>query len=714
MSFQKYLERTPIFNSLPPATVCRVLLVAAVFLAYLPALNGGFVWDDDSWTSHLLPFFQGFSGLGAIWSHPTTLQQYYPLTGTTFWLDFQTWNFWTPPYHLENILLHSVSAFLFWRLLLRLQVPGAWLAAWLFALHPVMVESVAWITERKNVLSLALYLGTLLAYDRFAPWVERGDDQSKTDQPDTPPAQRPVFYLLALALFLGALLAKTTAFPLPAVILLLVWWKRGRVKLKRDVVPALPFFVVAVAMCFLTAWLEKTHVGAQGEDFHLNFSERCLIAGHVPWFYLGKLLWPVNLCFVYPRWQPDPHLWWQWLYPALTVGALLALWLAQRLIGRGPATAALYFVGTLFPVLGFISAYGMRYSFVWDHWVYLSSLGFFALVEVLIVRLANWLHQTTMVYGLAVLMLSGLGVLTWHQAGMYSNVDVLWGTTLARNPNCWMAHFNWGTSLLNRNQADEAIRHFELGLKLKSDIGATYNLGVALAAQRKPDEAILSYQRAIELDPKFAPAHYNLGVVLATQGKLAEAIQQYEVVLQLKPDFAPAHYADFASAYYQLGLKLAAQEHLDEAIRNYQRGVELNPDNADVHFNYGIALGRKGQFAEAAIQYQAAMKSDLSTAGAQNDLAWTLATSTEAEMRNGAEAVRFAESACDLTHYSEPMFIGTLAAAYAEAGRFDEAVTTAQKASALAGQKGDTKLQEKNQQLLELYRAHKTYLDAPR
>lgn len=712
MSFQKYLERIPILNSLPPAPLGRALLIATVFLVYLPALNGGFVWDDDAWTAHLLPVFQSISGLVTIWSHPTTLQQYYPLTGTTFWLDFQMWSFWTLPYHLENILLHLVSVFLFWRLLLRLQVPGAWLAAALFALHPVMVESVGWITERKNVLSLALYLGSLLAYERFAPWVEPKPGTSDTS-PDVTPGERTRSYMLALFFFLGALLAKTTAFPLPAVILLLVWWKRGCFNWRRDVVPTLPFFAIAIVMCLLTAWLEKTHVGAQGEDFNLTGPQRCLIAGHAPWFYLGKLLWPTNLCFVYPRWQPDPHVWSQWIYPVLTIGGLLILWLAQRRIGRGPATAAFYFIGTLFPVLGFISAYGMRYSFVWDHWVYLSSLGFFALVAALISLAAERLHQTTVIYGLAILMLSGLGLLTRHQSGMYADMDTLWGTTLARNPDCWMGHFNWGTSLMNRGRADEAIQHFELGLKLKADVGANYDLGVALAAQGKPDEAVQAYQRAIQIDTDFAPAHYNLGSVLVTQGKLAEAIQQYEVVLRLKPDFAPAHYADMAVAYYKSGLAQAALGHWDEAIHNYQQAIQLNPDNADVHLSYGIALGRKGQITEAVAQYQAAMKSDLSTAAAQNDLAWTLAVSTETELRDGAEAVRFAEGACDLTHYSEPLFIGTLAAAYAEAGRFDEAATAAQKASQLAGQKGDTKLQEKNQQLSELYRAHKTYRDAP-
>ena len=263
--------------------------------------------------------------LHLIWFQPTALQQYYPLTGTTFWLDYQLWKFWTLPYHVENVLLHALAALLFWRLLLRLQVPGAWLAAALFALHPVMVESVAWITERKNVLSLVLYLGALLAYLRYAQGVTGGGWRVAGGTPsqclgaaDRSHAARvtghgsrdtrhsTLFYGLAFVLFLCALLAKTTTFSLPAVILLIGWWKRGQIRWRADVLPTLPFFALALGLCAVTAWLEKYHVGAQGSDFALTFPQRCLIAGRAFWFYLGKLLWPANLCFVYPRWQPDP------------------------------------------------------------------------------------------------------------------------------------------------------------------------------------------------------------------------------------------------------------------------------------------------------------------------------------------------------------------------------------------------------------------------
>ena len=262
-----------------------------------------------------------------MWFQPTALQQYYPLSGTTFWLDYQLWKFWTTPYHVENVLLHALAALFFWRLLLRLQVPGAWLASALFALHPVMVESVAWITERKNVLSLVFYLGALLAYLRYAQGVTSGEWRVTSKCQVTGTAELPLrparhlsrayrrrwrrlhpslFYGLAFVLFLCALLAKTTTFSLPAVILLIGWWKRGQIRWRADVLPTLPFFALALGLCAVTAWLEKYHVGAQGSDFALTFPQRCLVAGQAFWFYPGKLFWPANLCFVYPRWQPNP------------------------------------------------------------------------------------------------------------------------------------------------------------------------------------------------------------------------------------------------------------------------------------------------------------------------------------------------------------------------------------------------------------------------
>ena len=359
-SFFKAINDNPISNSeqrlgtsarfVGESWLKGLLLVVAVFLAYQPALQGKFVWDDDSWTTKLSGLLGDWSGLWLMWCKPTALQQYYPLTGTTFWLDYQFWGFRTLPYHVENVLLHAFAALLFWQLLRRLQVPGAWLAGAILALHPVMVESVGWITERKNVLSLPLFLGALLAYGRFTRfWKADPDPASAADHS---PTRCRWAYALSFLLFLAAMLAKATAFSLPAVILLIGWWKRGRIRWRADVLPTLPFFALALALGLGTAWLEKNHVGATGPEWTITFPERCLIAGRALWFYVGKLFWPANLCFVYPRWHLDAGSFRQWIYPVAAIGMLLALWFGRARIGRGPAAAVYYFVGTFFRCWG--------------------------------------------------------------------------------------------------------------------------------------------------------------------------------------------------------------------------------------------------------------------------------------------------------------------------------------------------------------------------
>ncbi len=713
-----------------------LLLVAATLLAYWPALHGGFIWDDDSWTTKIIGLLRDTAGLRLIWFQPTALQQYYPLSGTTFWLDYQLWKFWTLPYHVENVLLHALAALLFWRLLRRLQLPGAWLAAALFALHPVMVESVAWITERKNVLSLVFYLGALLAYERYAPWVTGTGETTTVPDSSRDTRHASLFYWLALVLFLGALLAKTTTFSLPAVILLMGWWKRGQIRWRADMLPTLPFFALALGLCAVTAWLEKNHVGARGADFVLTFPQRCLVAGQAFWFYLGKLFWPANLCFVYPRWQPDPGVWWQWLYPATALGVLFTLWLARGRIGRGPVTALFFYVGTLFPVLGFMNAYGMRYSFVWDHWVYLSALGIIALVAALVARVGELLRRPAVVYGFAAIVLPVLALLSWRQAGKYTDLETLWRDTLVRNPDCWLAQNNLGLLLEDRGRIEEAMEHYHKAIEINpnyaeslNNLGvalaargrvaeaieyyhqaiqikpyyaeALNNLGNALAAQGRYEEAMEHYRQAIRIEPKFFKAHFNLGNALAAEGRFDEAIENYRQALQINPN-------DF-EALNNLGNALATTGRFEEAIEDYRQAIRIKPDRPEIFFQLGMTLSQLGRDREAVAQYREALRLNPNLAGVLNNLALTLAASADAGVRNGAEAVRLAQRACELSHYGEPSFIGTLAAAYAECGHFPEAVAAGEKAEQLATMAGQAALAARNRQLLELYRAGKSY-----
>jgi tetratricopeptide (TPR) repeat protein len=726
------------------------LIVLFVFLAYLPILHGGFIWDDDAYVTNN-PTLHDLGGLQRIWFEVGAVPQYYPMVHTSFWLEYHLWGLNPVGYHLINVLLHAAAAILLWQVLQRLRIPGAWLAAVIFALHPVGVESVAWITERKNVLSAVFYFAAALAYLRFAD----------LEEAVTSSRRRWHWYFCALVLFTAALLSKTVTCSLPAALLLVCWWKKGRVQ-RGDILPLLPFFALGMGLGLMTAWIEKHHVGAQGAEWSLTFADRCLIAGRALWFYAGKLAWPAQLTFIYPRWIIETGAAWQWVFPVAAVGVMAGLWLARRRIGRGPLVAVLFFAGTLGPALGFINVFPMRFSFVADHFQYLAAVGLITLCAAGLDRLPRVAPAMLVVV---------LGVLTWQQAGIYRNIETLWQTTLARNPDCWMAHNNLG--LLARNQGhnedaiehyleaiqinpndwetlnnlgfalaaegrfDEAIKNYRKAIQVNPDnFGVRYNLGVALTALGQIDEAIESFRKAIQINPNFSDALNNLGIALANKGRFDEATESFRKAIQINPNFSDALKnlgivlanngrhdeaienfrkaiqikTNDCEALYNLGLALAAKGRWDEAIGIYRQAIQINSNHRpEILLHLGMALDQLGRIPEAVAQYQEALRLDPNLTGALNNLACILATNPNAEWRDGTQAVQLAERACELTHYGEPLFIGTLAAAYAECGRFPEAVTMAEKAEQLATTAGLTAVAAKNRQLLELYRAGKPY-----
>ncbi len=668
-----------------------VLLGLVTVAAYLPAMGGPFVFDDPLWTTQIAPLLKSLSGLWTLWTHPTVLYQYFPLTATSFWLDYHLWSFWTPGYHLENVLLHSLSAFLFWKMLERLEVPGAWLAALLFALHPLMVESAAWISERKNVLSLALFLGALLFYGRMTSYWKAPEFSFRRND-----------YVVALLLFVGALLAKATAFSLPIVLLLLCWWKRGRIRWREDILPTIPFFAVALVFGLATSWLEKHRGSTQGPDWLIPWADRLLIAGRAFWFYLGKLLWPTNFCFIYPRWHVDARSAAEWIYPIAAVGALLALWLARFRIGRGPVTAALFYVATIFPFIGFMNTYFMKYSFVCDHWAYLPSLGPIALAAALIARATKCLGSDKIAYGFGAAVLAVLALLTWQQAGVYRSGEALWSDTIAKNPDSFIVQLNYGGELQDKGQLDGALMHFRRALELRPDSAETaVDIGTVLSQQGDARGAIQSYQKAIELQPKLDMAWFNLGQILLDLGRVDKAIDCLEKTLELRPQFTRAR--DLIER-----ARMQKQQ-MDEAEGRLQIRLQNTPADAAAHYELGSLLLRKGQTEEAIVHLERAVELQPTNAYALNNLAWVRATSAQDRFRNGAEAVRLAELACQLTHYETPLVIGTLAVAYAEAGRFDEAVATAQKARDVAVSLGENNLSSKDEQLIALFKDKQPY-----
>ncbi len=570
----------------PPPRALSLALGALVFavtlLAYLPAIRAGFIWNDSDYVT--APALQSWHGLWRIWSEVGATEQYYPLLHSAFWVEHRLWGDTPAGYHLINILLHAGAACLFGAVLRRLFTPpgsprrreaeaGAWLGALLFALHPVCVESVAWISEQKNTLSLVFYLAAALAWLRFDATRDR------------------VSYFVAFGCFIAALFSKTTTATLPAALLVVCWWRRGRIEWSRDVRPLVPWFILGAALGLFSAWVEKDFIGAEGSEFTLSFIQRGLLAGRIVWFYLGKLLLPFDLIFIYPRWTVDAGVAWQWIFPLGLLAALAALWFWRRR-QRAPLAVLLLFAGSLFPVLGFFNVYAFLFSFVADHWQYLPCLAVLAAA-------ATWLARAP-VY-VSALLVGALGVLTWQQSGMYADMDTFYRATLARNPACWMAHNNLASLLHEAHRDDEAITHYEAALQFKPDSDKAHtNLGVILRERHQLPEAIAHFEAALRLMPNDGVYHDNLAGALREAGRITEALPHHREALRLVPGFHAAH--------NNYGVTLRDLGRNDEAIAQFEEAVRLEPNSAPAHLNLTLSYSLAGREAEARAQYAEARR----------------------------------------------------------------------------------------------------------
>jgi protein O-mannosyl-transferase len=579
-------------------------LLLVVLLAYQPAWHGGLVWDDDAHVT--APALRSWHGLYRIWFEVGATLQYYPFVHSVFWIEHKLWGDATLGYHLVNIFLHVAAAVMVAAILRRLAIPGAYLAAAIFALHPVQVESVAWITELKNTLSGVFYLAAALLYFRF-------DRTRKTD-----------WYLSALGFFLLALLTKTVTGTLPGALLVIFWWQRGRLSWDRDVLPLAPFFLLGAGLGMFTAWWELKLNHCDGPEFELTRIARVLIAGRVVWFQLGKLFWPVDLTFIYPRWNIDAGDWQQYLYPLGAAALLAAAWTIRKW-SRAPLAALLYFGGTLFPVLGFFNLYTYRYSFVADHYQYLACLGIIAWFSAEAAMLWQVFEGRRRVIAQAacVAMVSLLASLTWKQSAEYADVQTLFRQTIALNPGCWMAYTNLGNSLAGQGRFDDAIVQYEQAVQIKSgDAETRYNFANALAARGRVEDAITQYQECLRIRPDFVAARFNLGLALDGRGQIDDAIKQYERAVDIDPKFAAGH--------VNLGIALARRDRVTEAIEHFQKALAINPDYAEAHFNLAVALARGGQIDAAIEQFQKALALRRDYADAQFSLAVLFASSGRA------------------------------------------------------------------------------------
>ena len=560
----------------PGAPAGRVgvgLILALALVAYASALTGGYVWDDpDLLTEN--PLVRTLDGLGRIW-FTTQTRQYYPLVFSSFWIEYQLWGLHPFGYHLVNVLLHATNALLVWRILAGLGVPGAWLAGAIFAVHPVHVESVAWVTERKNVLSGLFYLLALRSYLAFEL-----DRQGRR-------------YAAALALFVCALLSKSVTASLPAAALIALWYRGDRIDW-RTLARVAPFLLIGLVSGLFTAFLEISKVGAAGDEWDLALGERLLLAPQVLWFYLGKLVWPAELAFSYRRWEIDTGSAVQylpWVGTLLVGGALLVF---RERLGRGPAAALVFFGVTLAPVLGFLNVYPMLFSWVADHFQYLASIGPIALIAAGLTLAARalpsaWRRATPAAAGALLLVLV---VLTFRQGLAYQSEETLWRDTLRKNPESWLAHANLGRVLLERGEAEEAIAHSREAIRIRPTSSiALNNLGRGLFQVGRRDEGVAMLQRAIAVAPENHFAQSNLGGILVASGRIAEGRAMLEEALRIEPDFQPA--------LVNLGVAHLNEREFAEAERALARALDLDPFDLLARGNLATALEAQGRFDEA-------------------------------------------------------------------------------------------------------------------
>jgi tetratricopeptide (TPR) repeat protein len=596
-----------------------VLLAVLTCAAFGSAFRAGFVWDDDQHIVSNANLRDG-EGLWRIWFDPGSSPQYYPLAHSSWWMEYHLWGLDPRGYHAVNVALQVINVLLLWRLLARLGAPGAWFGALLFGIHPLQVETVAWLMERKNLLSCSFYLLSFLA---LLPLLERraGEKDSELAGRGKVEAR----YGLGLALFLCALLSKSVAATLPAAFLLVAWWKNPALLRRwRLWARMLPFFAAGIISGLYTAYLERAHVGAAGAEFQFSPMDRVYIAGRALWAYLDKLVWPHPLMLFYPRWDLPAGVW-QMLFPVAFAALLAGLWLGRGRIGRGPLTAMLFFAGTLFPALGFINIFPMRYSFVADHFQYMACIGPLALIAGGMAWLAS--HRPAArpwMMGLGAAIVVVLIPVSNSRGAVYRDASTLYADLVGKNPGLWAGHALLGQEELNRGEYARAVVEFERAVQLAPVAGAGQGAGRARADSqeglanallgagnperarvlleelvrqdqalpagsrerggraalyndlanvmvvlKRPSEAAGYYREAIARDPGFAEAHYNLGDLLAAGGQSVDAAREYLTALELRPEWP--------EAALKAGAALADSGRLPEALRYFERAAALRP-----------------------------------------------------------------------------------------------------------------------------------------
>jgi protein O-mannosyl-transferase len=664
-----------------------LILLVLSFVIYLPAIHGLELWDD---AFHLTAVsLRSFAGLRDIWFKLGVTQQYYPLLHSFFWLENKLWGQSLIHYHIITIILHATNAFLFYRILRKLTIKGSYLASLIFCVHPLCVESVAWISEEKNTLSLFFYLTAAYAYFNW-----RSDQRKRT-------------YLLAFGLFVLALLTKSVTATLPAALIVIGMWREGASAFKRLTIPLIPWLLIATVSGIFTAWVEYTIIGAGKFGSPLSPLSRIILLGKIPVFYAGKFIWPEKLSFIYSHWRLDPS-----SLTSYTATFLVILFMFLCVYFRkqisGVLCLALLFLGTLFPVLGFFTIYPFAYAYVADHFTYHAMLYLCVGVSTLWYAWhGRWISsqnhlKRTLPRSVALAVVCLLAAKTSIQAKNYKDSETLYKATIQTTPDSFLAHNNLAILLSEKGKSEEALAHFKTALAINPNYPQSYkNYADELSKQGNHRSEVLSlYLHAIALDPTYSDAHLSLANELTQYpDKIREADKEFNVVLRLRANDAKAHndYAIFlgnvpsrheeAIDHYLKSLALdpsnpathanLAYEYskeevsLPDAIREYTASLALNPVQFEVHNNFANLLASlPGHSAEAVSHLESAIKINPMYAEAHNNLANLLVK----DPYRLAEAVLHYKKAIESNpHYAEAHF--NLAVAYANMNQLQDAVT---------------------------------------
>ena len=674
-----------------------MVLAVVTIAAYWPVFNADFVnYDDYDYVTENQHVLKGLSFDGVKWAFlmDENTANWHPLTWLSHMLDCELFGQNAGLHHLTNLIIHTTSTVVLLWVLASMTGslwPSVFVAA-AFALHPLHVESVAWVAERKDVLSGLFWVLTMACYLRYTRTGSRGR------------------YSLALLIFGLGLMAKPMLVTLPFVLLLLDYWPLNRLESKPTisrlrmvrslVVEKIPFFVLSAASCVITYMAQRAG-GAVTTIENLPFDARLSNAVVSYIAYIVKMVWPVGLAVLYPfkhisLWQSLPA------FLVLVVTTVVAVLLIRR--RRYFAVGWLWYLGTLVPVIGLVHVGSLCLA---DRYTYIPLIGLFMIAAWAVGDFCHRREALRFVSGLvALLLLSGMFAVTRNQLNYWRDSLSLFRRAIQVTENNYFMHNNLGAELVKAGRLDEAIGHYRRVLQINPNFAEAHNnLGLALAEKGQLDEAIGYYRRALQTDPKNAEVHDNLGVALAERGEMDEAIDHYQRALQINPQNANVH--------NNLGFLFAGRGQLDEAIDHYRSAVEIDPDFAKAHINLGFELSKRGQLDEAISHYHQAIKMRPRDSAAMNNLAWILATATDPMLRDPAEAIRLAEKACDLTGHKNTVFLNTLAVAYFYANKFDDAVSTAEKALELAEATGNENLAQEIRGRLELFKKGKSHIDKP-